>query len=134
MLSSWGWRKRQASRPQNEVEKFKKSFNKYKQESSKLKKSIKPKDKELASLAANLRKAIDDLQAARTKIVEMNAKLKKSQDQKNEANVTKDQALKQNALFQQNQAAELEKASDKGYNEEIIAATREMRNLKDIIY
>ena len=36
--------------------------------------------------------------------------------------------------LQQDQATELEKASDKGYNEAIIVATRELKNLKYVIY
>lgn len=45
-----------------------------------------------------------------------------------------DQAFKDKQALIDNQSAELEKASEKGYNDVIIATTTEMKSLKDIIF
>ena len=62
----------------DEAGKLKMNVDKYKEGVSKLKKSLRTKDKELTKSANNLKKVEDEFVAARTRIQELQANLKKS--------------------------------------------------------
>ena len=110
----------------DEVGKLKLNADKYKKKVGELKKSVKTKDKELSKSANNLKKAENDLAAIRTQIQEILVELKKLQALEEHAKVARDQDLKDKQALIDNQAVDLEKAVEQGYNEAVIASTKEM--------
>lgn len=88
----------------------------------------------MSSSANALKKADDELRAARAQAEELKTELKKARDSKTEIKAQRDVSLRQVGLIKDQHKKELKNSFDDGYNNAIMAVVKETKNMKHQIY